>query len=306
MKILYAGSSQSSAEILKALINDNHEIVGVISQPDKRSRRSKGLEPSHVSAVAETASIKVYKPFKLDEVFKEKILSLDFDLLLVVAYGKILPKWLLESSTKISINIHFSLLPKYRGASPIQSALLNNDDMTGISVMKMTEGLDEGPVFIFHKLKILDSDNRKSLEQKLTSLCIENIEDDLSNIFEGKLAPVNQNEDNASYCKKIDKLSGKISFKDEKTDAILRKYKAYFGWPGLYFEKNNLMIKIHGITVDCENNEILKDSDYIFNNTGLKVKTMDSYIVITHLQFPGKAIITSTDAANSYAEFFEE
>ena len=306
MKILYAGSSQSSAEILKALINDNHEIVGVISQPDKRSRRSKGLEPSHVSAVAETASIKVYKPFKLDEVFKEKILSLDFDLLLVVAYGKILPKWLLESSTKISINIHFSLLPKYRGASPIQSALLNNDDMTGISVMKMTEGLDEGPVFIFHKLKILDSDNRKSLEQKLTSLCIENIEDDLSNIFEGKLVPVDQNEDNASYCKKIDKLSGKISFKDEKTDAILRKYKAYFGWPGLYFEKNNLMIKIHGITVDCENNEILKDSDYIFNNTGLKVKTMDSYIVITHLQFPGKAIITSTDAANSYAEFFED
>ena len=306
MKILYAGSSQSSAEILKALINDNHEIVGVISQPDKRSRRSKGLEPSHVSAVAETASIKVYKPFKLDEVFKEKILSLDFDLLLVVAYGKILPKWLLESSTKISVNIHFSLLPKYRGASPIQSALLNNDDMTGISVMKMTEGLDEGPVFIFHKLKILDSDNRKSLEQKLTSLCIENIEDDLSNIFEGKLVPVDQNEDNASYCKKIDKLSGKISFKDEKTDAILRKYKAYFGWPGLYFEKNNLMIKIHGITVDCENNEILKDSDYIFNNTGLKVKTMDSYIVITHLQFPGKAIITSTDAANSYAEFFED
>lgn len=306
MKILYAGSSQSSAEILKALINDNHEIVGVISQPDKRSRRSNGLEPSHVSAVAETASIKVYKPFKLDEVFKEKILSLDFDLLLVVAYGKILPKWLLESSTKISVNIHFSLLPKYRGASPIQSALFNNDDLTGISVMKMTEGLDEGPVFIFHKLKILDSDNRKSLEQKLTSLCIENIEDDLSNIFEGKLAPVNQNEDNASYCKKIDKLSGKISFKDEKTDAILRKYKAYFGWPGLYFEKNNLMIKIHGITVDCENNEILKDSDYIFNNTGLKVKTMDSYIVITHLQFPGKAIITSTDAANSYAEFFEE
>ena len=306
MKILYAGSSQSSAEILKALINDNHEIVGVISQPDKRSRRSKGLEPSHVSAVAETASIKVYKPFKLDEVFKEKILSLDFDLLLVVAYGKILPKWLLESSTKISVNIHFSLLPKYRGASPIQSALFNNDDLTGISVMKMTEGLDEGPVFIFHKLKILDSDNRKSLEQKLTSLCIENIEDDLSNIFEGKLAPVDQNEDNASYCKKIDKLSGKISFKDEKTDTILRKYKAYFGWPGLYFEKNNLMIKIHGITVDCENNEILKDSDYIFNNTGLKVKTMDSYIVITHLQFPGKAIITSTDAANSYAEFFEE
>ena len=306
MKILYAGSSQSSAEILKALINDNHEIVGVISQPDKRSRRSNGLEPSHVSAVAETASIKVYKPFKLDEVFKEKILSLDFDLLLVVAYGKILPKWLLESSTKISVNIHFSLLPKYRGASPIQSALFNNDDLTGISVMKMTEGLDEGPVFIFHKLKILDSDNRKSLEQKLTSLCIENIEDDLSNIFEGKLAPVNQNEDNASYCKKIDKLSGKISFKDEKTDAILRKYKAYFGWPGLYFEKNNLMIKIHGITVDCENNEILKDSDYIFNNTGLKVKTMDSYIVITYLQFPGKAIITSTDAANSYAEFFEE
>ena len=306
MKILYAGSSQSSAEILKALINSNHEIVGVISQPDKRSRRSKGLEPSHVSAVAEESSIKVYKPFKIDEDFKEKILSLGFDLLLVVAYGKILPKWLLESSTKISVNIHYSLLPKYRGASPIQSAILNDDDLTGISVMKMTEGLDEGPVFIFHKLQILDSDNRKSLEQRLTSLCIENIEDDLSNIFEGKLAPVDQNESNASYCKKIDKLSGKIKFEDEKTDVILRKYKAYFGWPGLYFEKNNLTIKIHGLTIGSENNEILKDSNYIFNNTGLHIKTIDSSIVITHLQFPGKAIITSADAANSYAEFFEE
>ena len=229
MKILYAGSSHSSSLILESLIAGRNEVIGVISQPDRRSKRGGASEPSYVSSVAENNNIAIYKPLALDENFKQKILKLDFDILLVVAYGKILPAGLLKSPSTESITIHYSLLPKYRGASPIQSALLNEEEITGISVMKMTHGLDEGPVYVFHKQKIIDKDNRNTLEEKLTSLAIKNIDKDLYEVCLGKLAPIEQDSKNISYCKKIDKLSGKIILDQEKTNRIFRKYRAYYG-----------------------------------------------------------------------------
>jgi len=306
MKILYAGSSQSSSLILESLIAGSNEIIGVISQPNRRSKRGAGAEPSYVSSVAESNNITVYKPQALDDAFKQTILKLNFDILLVVAYGKILPAWLLKSPSKESINIHYSLLPKYRGASPIQSALLNDEKVTGISIMKMTHGLDEGPVYVFHKQKICDKDNKDILEDKLTSLAIKNIEKDLSDIYLSKLTPIEQDSKNISYCKKIDKLSGKITLDKEETNSIFRKYKAYYGWPGLYFELKDLKIKIHGIDVNIHKKTEFVNNKFYFQDGFLYAKTIDGSIVITHLQFPGKGIISSNDAANSYADFFKD
>ena len=306
MKILYAGSSQSSSLILESLIAGSNEVIGVISQPDRRSKRRASAEPSYVSSVAEKYGVSVYKPENLDENFKQTILQLKFDILLVAAYGKILPEWLLTTPSKDSINIHYSLLPKYRGASPIQSALLNGEKITGISIMRMTAGLDEGPVFVFHAQEILHSDNKNTLEKKLTSLSIKNIEKDLSNIYLDKIVPIKQDVKNISYCKKIDKLSGRINFDQEGADNILRKYKAYYGWPGLYFEWKELKIKIHGIAMNKNNNTYNTNNKFYFQDNLLVAKTMDKLVVITHLQFPGKGIISSKDAANSYADFFQE
>ena len=306
MKILYAGSSQSSSLILESLIAGSNEIIGVISQPNRRSKRGAGAEPSYVSSVAESNNITVYKPQALDDAFKQTILKLNFDILLVVAYGKILPAWLLKSPSKESINIHYSLLPKYRGASPIQSALLNDEKVTGISIMKMTHGLDEGPVYVFHKQKICDKDNKNILEDKLTSLAIKNIEKDLSDIYLSKLTPIEQDSKNISYCKKIDKLSGKITLDKEETNSIFRKYKAYYGWPGLYFELKDLKIKIHGIDVNIHKKAKFVNNKFFFQDGLLHAKTVDGSIVITYLQFPGKGIISSNDAANSYADFFKD
>lgn len=304
MKILYAGSSKSSSLILKSLIAGSNEVIGVISQPDRRSKRGAAKEPSYVSSVAEKNNIVVYKPKSLDENFRDTILKLNFDILLVVAYGKILPAWLLKSPAKESINIHYSILPKYRGASPIQSALLNDEKVTGISVMKMTNGLDEGPIYFFHKQKILDKDNKNTLEDKLTSLAIKNIDKDLYDIYLDKLDPIKQGSKNISYCKKIDKLSGKITLDQEKSDSVFRKYKAYYGWPGLYFELKDLKIKIHGINLKVQKNINFAKKKFYFQDNLLYAKTKDGNIVITHLQFPGKGIISSNDAANSYADFF--
>jgi methionyl-tRNA formyltransferase len=226
--------------------------------------------------------------------------------LVVSAYGKILPEWMLDAPNIAPLNIHFSLLPKYRGASPIQASILNNDYETGISIMRMSRGMDEGPVYCSHEIKILKSDNKIDLENKLVSLCVKNLENDLRNILNNKLALEEQNNDEASYCSKIDKLSGKTDFTKESTKEIFQKFKAFIGWPGLYFEKNNIAIKIHGLKEYNGNKEAFKGNDFKFISEGLAVKTSDSMIVITYLQFPGKRIISASDAANANAEFFEK
>jgi methionyl-tRNA formyltransferase len=306
MKVLFAGSPETSAKILNSLFEEQFNIVGVISQPDKRSNRGKGKEASPVSKEALKLGIPVFKPSKLDDLCKKEIESLDFDFLVVSAYGKILPDWLLDTPNIAPVNIHFSLLPKYRGASPIQTSILNNDNKTGISIMRMSTGMDEGPVYCFHEIDILESDNKIDLEKRLACLCIKNLSNDLNNIFNSKLTPINQNNSEASYCSKIDKSSGKIDLRKESAKEIFQKFKAFIGWPGLYFEKNNTAIKIHGLKECKGNNEDLGVNGFKFTPDGLLAKTSDSMIVITHLQFPGKRIIPTLDAANSYTKFFEE
>ncbi len=304
MKILFAGSPNSSAEILQNLSNADCEVVGVISQPDKRTKRQGELEPTEVSAMAKELEIPLYKPNKLDEQFKELILEVECDYLVVSAYGKILPDWLLNHPKIAPINIHFSLLPKYRGASPIQSVLLNGDAHSGISIMKMTSGLDEGPVYTVNELKISVSANKIDLEKGLTLLCKKVLMDSLISISKNEIMPTNQKHENASYCNKITKESGRVNFLKEDSLSIMRKFKAFSEWPGLFFEQNNTLIKIRGMSqatdIMIKNN--LRNFDFV--DEVMLVKTIDSTIVITHLQFPSKKVITAVDAANSYADFF--
>ena len=170
MKILFAGSPGTSAEILQHLSNQKCEIVGVISQPDKRSKRSGNQDPSAVSSMAIDLGLPLFKPSKIDDEFKEIISTIQCDFLVVSAYGKILPDWLLAYPKISPINIHFSLLPKYRGASPIQSCLLNGDLNTGISIMEMTSGLDEGPIYNSEQITISDNADKNLLEEELTKV----------------------------------------------------------------------------------------------------------------------------------------
>ena len=304
MKILFAGSPHSSAEILQNLSNADCEVVGVISQPDKRTKRRGDLEPTEVSAMAMELEIPLYKPNKLDEEFKQLILEIECDYLVVSAYGKILPDWLLKHPKIAPINIHFSLLPKYRGASPIQSVLLNGDTHSGISIMKMTSGLDEGPVYAVNELKISVSANKINLEKDLTALCKKVLMSSLISISKNEIMPISQKHENASYCKKITKNSGRVDFLKEDSLSIMRKFKAFNEWPGLFFEQNNTLIKIHGMSratgIMVDDN--LRNFDFV--DSGILIKTLDSAIVITHLQFPSKKVITAADAANSYADFF--
>ena len=145
MNILFAGTPEPSAKLLQALVkNNNINIIGVITKPDIAQNRGKKIQQSQVSFAASETNLPIYKPDNLNSLeFRQTLLQLDFDFLVVAAYGKIIPDWMLESPKIMSINVHYSLLPKYRGASPIQSCLLNGDKKTGITFIKMSNKLDD-------------------------------------------------------------------------------------------------------------------------------------------------------------------
>ena len=305
MNILYAGTPNSSAEILKYLAqNDSIKVKGVITQPDKAGKRGKKLNDSPVSLMANSYDLDLFKPHKLNNKdFKEKIKILEVDFLIDVAYGKILPKWLLELPSVSSINIHFSLLPKYRGASPIQSALLNGDKETGITFIEMSEKLDSGNIISTEKTKIFMDDNKVKLETRLTGMSIKKINNVLIESAKQNKSSIKQNDSNASYCQKILKVDSITNFNDTAIN-IFNKFRAFIEWPGLAFYHNDTLIKIHGLEVLDQINTNKPGTILKFDRTGLYINTIDSVIVITHLQLPNRNIISSSDAFNSYKDFF--
>ena len=304
MRILYAGSPAPSAKVLDHLAqNKTIEVVGVITQPDKRRKRRSAKEGSAVADVAEKHKLTLLKPHKLDEDFKESIKNIEFDVMIVSAYGKILPNWLLDKALIMPVNIHYSLLPKYRGASPIQSSILNGDKETGITFMKMSQNMDEGDIIEKFSILIHDSWNKTDLENALSDKSVEKIIEVLNNIYANNYSLEKQDHDKASYCFKVQKQDSIVDFNSPSFN-ILNKFRALNEWPGLSFIHKEISIKIHKLHVEpCDLS--FKPGEIIsFNKEGITIKTLDSSIVITHLQFPNKKIISSQDAFNSYKGFF--
>ena len=304
MDIYFAGTPNSAAEILKSLAsNDLFNIKGVITQPDKKGKRGNQRIESPVSLMANSLNLQTYKPHNLTkEQIQSDIDITNADILLVVAYGNLIPAWILESNIK-AINIHYSLLPSYRGASPIQSSLLNNDKKTGVTFMQISEDLDAGKVIKCFEVPINKNDNKSSLEKKLTKISILNLEKVITDFYSNKTIPIDQEHGKASYCKKILKEDSIINF-EESAEKIFAKFRAYNEWPGICFTHKNKVIKIHGLEISSIKSPGSPGDIISFTNSGLTFKTIDYDIVITHLQFPNKNIISAKDAYNSYRQFF--
>ena len=307
MNILYAGTPNPSAKILKALCdNPSINVVGVLTKPDKAQKRGSKLVQSPVSIEAQNRNLNIFKPDNLNTIkLKQSIEALRVDFIVVAAYGKILPKWLLDFPKIMPINIHYSLLPKYRGASPIQNSLLNGDCITGITFMKMSEGLDDGDCIRQYEINIKNNHNKITLENDLCDLSIVNIFEILDKVKQEKYTLVEQDKDSATYCKKIHKSEAIINF-NETADEIYKKFKAYYEWPGISFEHKNIIVKIKemGVVDDIETD--LNDKNIMINKNGLFIKTSNKTIVITYLQMPNKNIISSSDAFNAYKDYFNE
>ena len=213
-KIVFMGTPTFSVPILKSLYQNGYSISAVYTRAPQKSNRGMKVTKSPVQLIAETLSLEIRTPrnFINNHEEYEYLKKLSPDLVLVVAYGQIIPENFLKLAKKGFINIHASLLPNYRGAAPIQRSIMNLDKETGISIMKINSKLDQGPICNFYKTNIDEKENAESLSEKLSMLAAEKILDDIDNILEDKATFINQDHSKATYAKKIDKKEASIDW----------------------------------------------------------------------------------------------
>ena len=272
-KIIFFGTPEFALPILKKIYNSKHEILMVYTQPPKKSFRGQKLNKTVIHEFSEKVSLNVKTPNDLvgEETFLNKI---NFDIGIVVAYGKLIPKEILNLSKYGFINLHASLLPKYRGAAPIQRSLINREKDTGISFMKIIEKLDSGPVCKKYKIAINKNENYNSLLARLSSLGEDNVIEIIEQIIENKIKFFEQNEHEASYAKKIEKSDGKINW-NESAELIQAKVNALNPNPGGWFIFDNERYKILRADIsltDGQPGEVIND-DFIVGcgNKSLKI-----------------------------------
>ena len=234
-KIIFMGTPMFSVPILKSLYQNGYPVTCVYTQPPQRSKRGQKVNKSPVQGISETLNIEFRAPESLKDNQEEYefIKNHEADLAVVAAYGQIIPKNILSLTKKGFINIHASLLPKWRGAAPIQRSIMNLDKETGISMMRINEELDSGAVSNQYKLEIGD-ENAEEISEKLSLLAAEKILDEIDNVLDDKANFIEQDHSKATYAPKIDKSEGRINW-NEKAEQILGKVNGLYPVPGAWF-----------------------------------------------------------------------
>lgn len=244
MKIIFMGTPDFAAASLEALINSKHEVLAVVTQPDKPKGRKGELTSSPVKLIALEKGIEVYQPLKVrDEEFIETIRSYKPDVIVVVAFGQIIPQSILVMPKYGCVNIHGSLLPKYRGAAPIQWAVLDGEKETGITTILMDKGIDTGDMLLKKTIQIAEDETSGSLFDKLMALGAETILETLEGLEEGRLTPIKQGESPTDYAKMLTKAMGEIDFNKsaKELDCFVRGMDP---WPSAYTSLGGKTLKI--------------------------------------------------------------
>ena len=238
------GTPMFAVPILKSLYQNGYNISYVYTQPPQKSKRGQKINKSPIQGISETLNLEYRTPQVLNNEEEYNFLnSLDADLAIVVAYGQIIPKKFLNLTKKGFINIHASLLPKWRGAAPIQRSIMNLDQETGISIMRIAEKLDTGPVCNNYKIQLNENLNALEISEKLSSLAAEKILDNVDDILDGKANFIEQDHSNATYASKIQKTEGQINW-DENAEKIIGKINGLYPSPGAFFMFNGERYKI--------------------------------------------------------------
>ena len=276
-KIIFMGTPFFAVPILKSLYQNGYPISVVYTQPPQKSHRGQKINKSPIQGISETLNIDFRCPENLkdnDEEYKF-IKNLNADLAVVVAYGKLIPKNFLNLTKKGFINIHGSILPSWRGAAPIQRSIMNLDKETGISVMKLVETLDSGPVSNIYKIKLDQNNSAEEISEKLSFLAAEKILDDIDDILDDKAKFIDQDHSKASYAKKIEKIEGEINWNDE-AEKIIAKINGLFPIPGAFFNFKGERYKILKAEIGNgigQTGEVLSDKLEIActNNQSIKI-----------------------------------
>ena len=283
-KIIFMGTPTFSVAILKSLYQNGYPISVVYTQPPQKSQRGQKINKSPIQGISETLNIDYRTPETLKNNHEEYqfIKELNADLAIVVAYGQIIPKNFLNLTKKGFINIHGSLLPKWIGAAPIQRSIMNLDKETGISIMKIDEKLDVGPVCKKFKIKISDEDNASSLSDKLSKLAAEKISEVIDDIIEDNTKFEQQDHTNATYAKKIEKIEGKINWKNSAR-RIIGIINGLYPSPGAWFNFNGERYKILSAKISETKGQVGK-----VLNDNLQIGCLDKSIEILEIQRQGR------------------
>jgi methionyl-tRNA formyltransferase len=304
IKTVFLGSSWESVETLKALHEDSRfEIVGAITTVDKPQGRKQVLTPSDVKAFCIENNIAVFHTEKSEEKYREALDLFNPELIVCKAFGEIVPKFFLEYPKYKAINIHFSILPEYRGAVPIQKAILDGKKKTGISVMLMSEGLDEGDILKIYEEEILDTDTNQSLRERLVKKSADILGDVLEDWVDGKIEPVKQDSSKATYCwqRDIAKENAQILWEDMDPEYIERMVRAFIPWPVAWTMVNGKLMKI--FESELVNDEHFKEKstgEMFVYESGLYIKTKEDNkaLRIISLQIEGKSRTSAKDYIN--------
>ena len=303
-RILFMGTPEIAKEILKCLLDNNYNVVATVTQEDKEVGRKRILTYPPVKQFALQHNIKVFQPHKI-RLDYEFVKDLDIDLLITCAYGQILPQGLLDIPRIACINIHTSLLPKYRGASPIQEALKQGDKETGVTIMEMIDKMDAGDIYLQKKIAIDQDDNYTTLLEKMTSLAKEAILEALPKIIENPLDKIKQDESKVSFCKKILKEDEHLSLELSKEEFINHIRMLAMNIGGYLYLRDEVFkiykAKIVSSEIIGKVGEIIKA-----DKNGLYLQLKDGIISLEIVQKQGKNILSFRDYLNGDKHILNE
>ena len=303
LRVIFAGTPDFAANHLAALIDSHHQVIAAYSQPDRPAGRGKKLQASPVKIMATEHNIPVYQPETLkDADAQAELAALKADIMIVVAYGLILPMPVLNAPSLGCINVHGSLLPKWRGAAPIQRSIWAGDSESGVTIMQMDEGLDTGAMLYKHTVPIAMTDTIASLYQKLAETGPKALIHALNRLNE--LAPQKQTEAFASYAKKLTKQEAMIDWLMD-AEQIERNIRAFNPWPMAWFKLGDQSIKVWAAIANKNTNNLDVPGTIIRSaKNGISVATAAGAITFTQLQLPGKKALDVADILNSKANLF--
>jgi len=287
MRIVFMGTPDFAVPVLK-ILSENYTIEAVVTQPDRAKGRRGGVQFPPVKELALSLGKPILQPEKVrDEGFIAELKSFDADIFVVVAYGQIVPKEVLLIPPLGCVNIHASILPKYRGAAPMQRAILNGDSETGVTIMYMDEGMDTGDMIYQERIAIEESDIFADLQSKMMTLSCECIIKALGQIESGTAAREQQDNTKATYAPMLTKEDGLINW-NSPTSKILNQVRALDPWPGTYCNYQGQVLKVWGAAKGSEiGSSNTVPGQIIESGTGLLIKTADSAVSITEVQGAG-------------------
>lgn len=295
MDIVFFGSDNFSVPALKALVASRHKVLCVVTQPDRKRGRGLHLEGTAVKQAALEAGLKVYQPDKVNSSETLNFLkSLSADLFVVIAYGQILSEKILALPRLFCLNVHASLLPKLRGAAPINWALINGEAKSGITVMKMVKAMDAGPAILKKEVFIDDKDNALILEEKLASLGKDGLLEALGRIEKNTYRLEVQDSGKATYAPKLRKEDGLIDWNKPATQ-ISNLIRGFFSWPGAFTYYKGTLLKIYKAHValrESEQGPKAPGEIVGVGKSGIEVVCLEGYLVVEELQIAGKRKMT--------------